>query len=289
MSPSIKDRLLRLSLQSAALISGTLVLIIVGFLLFEALPGLRHIGLIRFFDDPSWHPHEDAAAGSFNLVPMMVGTLTATLGAILLALPLALLSSILLFLYLPPLPARLYERLIELLAGIPSVVYGFWGLVVLVPLIRHIAPPGASLLSGTLILALMILPTITLIISAAFATVPTLQLAGAAALGMSRVGLLRACVLPMVKKNIFTAILLGTGRALGETMAVLMVTGNIVQFPTSPLDSIRTLTANIALEMGYAAGDHRMALFVSALLLLALVTALVLAAEKVSGTTHASQ
>jgi phosphate transport system permease protein len=164
--------------------------------------------------------------------------------------------------------------LVELLAGIPSVVYGFWGLTTLVPLINQLHPPGASLLAGILILALMILPTIALTTHAALLTVPGEYLRGAAALGMSRWGMIRGVALSTAKTGIVAGIMLAAGRAIGETMAVLMVAGNVVQHATSVFDPVRTLTANIALEMAYAMNDHRAALFVSGLTLMLLVITL---------------
>jgi phosphate transport system permease protein len=169
-----------------------------------------------------------------------------------------------------------------LLAGIPSVVYGFWGLVVLVPLIGRIQPPGTSLLAGIAILTIMILPTIALMADASLAKVPPEYLRGAAALGLSRWGMIRGVVFPAAKSGLFTGVILETGRAIGETMAMLMVCGNVVQTPKSLFDPMRTLTANIALEMAYATGDHRSALFVSGLVLMALIVALVVGAEVIS-------
>jgi phosphate transport system permease protein len=172
-----------------------------------------------------------------------------------------------------------YRRLVELLAGIPSVVYGFWGLVVLVPLIGRLQPPGPSLLAGVIILAIMVLPTIALMADAAIENVPEPYLRAAAALGLSRWGTIRGVVLPAARSGLFTGVILETGRAIGETMAILMVCGNVVQTPDSLFDPIRTLTANIALEMAYAVGDHRAALFVTGLVLMAMIVALVIAAE----------
>ncbi|MCP4453849.1 MAG: ABC transporter permease subunit, partial [Planctomycetes bacterium] len=169
----------------------------------------------------------------------------------------------------------------ELLSGIPSVVFGFWGLMVLVPLIASFHPPGPSLMAGVLILTLMILPTIALVADTSLANVPREYLQGAAALGLRRWAIIRHVVLPTAKSGLFTGILLQTGRAIGETMAILMVAGNVVQTPTSIFDPIRTLTANIALEMAYAVGDHRSALFLSGLLLLTMVMGLILLADRI--------
>jgi phosphate transport system permease protein len=200
----------------------------------------------------------------------------------LLATPLGILSAVFCHYYAPPMVARPYRRLIELLAGIPSVVYGFWGLVVLVPLIGEIHPPGPSLFAGILILAIMIFPTIALMADASLANVPQHYLRGAAALGLPRWATIQGIVLPTAKSGLFTGVILETGRAIGETMAILMVCGNVVQTPSSIFDPIRTLTANIALEMAYALGDHRAALFVSGLVLMAMIVALAITAEWIS-------
>ena len=258
-----------------AILSAAIVLLIMLFLFWETLPILLHIGLNRFFNDPDWHPISE----EFNLLPMLWGTLLVTAGAVLIATPLGILSAIFCHYYAPSAIASLYRRLIELLAGIPSVVYGFWGLVVLVPIVGRIQPPGASLLTGILILTLMILPTITLIADASLANVPPEYLRGCAAMGLGRWATVRGVVLPAAKSGLLTGVILGTGRAIGETMAVLMVCGNVVQTPKSVFDPVRTLTANIALEMAYAVGNHRAALFVSGLVLMAMVVALVVAAE----------
>ncbi len=213
---------------------------------------------------------------------MRMGTLLAMSGAVLAATPLGILSAVFCQFYAPPLLARWYRRLIELLAGIPSVVYGFWGLVVLVPLIARLHPPGPSLLAGILILTVMILPTIALMADAALANVPPQLLRGAAALGLPRWAVIRGVAFPAAKAGLFTGVILETGRAIGETMAILMVCGNVVKTPHSLFDPIRPLTANIALEMAFAEGDHRAALFVSGLILMALIVALVAAAELIS-------
>lgn len=272
------DRLLHWLLRGIAVIAGTIVLLIVTFLIVEALPVLRHVGVLRFFTDPSWHPAE----GFYNLTPMLWGTLFAMAGSVLIATPLGILSAVFCQYYAPTRLARPYRRLIELLAGIPSVVYGFWGLVVLVPLIGEIHPPGPSLLAGILVLTIMILPTIALMADASLANVPQQYVRGAAALGLPRWAMIRGVVFPAAKSGLFTGVILETGRAIGETMAILMVCGNVVQTPSNLFDPIRTLTANIALEMAYALGNHRAALFMSGLVLMALIIALTISAEWIS-------
>ncbi|MEO1086930.1 MAG: phosphate ABC transporter permease subunit PstC, partial [Acidobacteriota bacterium] len=168
MFPSRGDRLLIPTLRVAASVAGGVVLLIVAFLTAEAWPGLESVGAARFLTDASWHPTPEAQDGTFNLAPMLVGTLCAAAGALVLATPFALLSATYCHFFAGPRAAALYRRLIEVLAGIPSVVYGFWGLVVLVPLIRQLEPPGPSLLAGILVLAVMVLPTLMLSADAAF-------------------------------------------------------------------------------------------------------------------------
>jgi len=273
------DTLLVWVLRGCAILSGAIVLLILVFLASEAAPILREVSPIRFFADESWHPAAGVDERQFNLMPMLLGTLLATTGAVLVAAPLGIGSALFCHFYAPRTVARLYRKMIELLAGIPSVVYGLWGLVVLVPLIGRLHPPGPSLLAGVIILSIMILPTIALVTDAALTNVPSEYLHGAAALGLSRWGTIRGVVFPAAASGMFTGVILGTGRAVGETMAVLMVCGNVVQNPQSVFDPIRTLTANIALEMAYAMEGHRSALFVSGIVLMAVIVVLVAAAE----------
>ncbi len=275
MSPLSADRLLLGGLRASAALAAATVLFIVAFVLNESIPVLEHAGVMHFVTDASWHP----TAGLYNLLPMLAGTVLVTLGSVLVATPLGVVSAIFCNHYAPPRIAGVYRSMIEILAGIPSVVYGLWGLLVLVPLIGSIKPPGASALAGIAILTLMIVPTVTLIADSSIAAVPAEHLRGAAALGLTRVAIVRQVVLPAARPGILSGVFLASARAIGETMAVLMVCGNVVQVPNSLFDPVRTLTANIALEMAYAMDDHRAALFVTALALTAMIVVLVLTAE----------
>ena len=281
---SRSDRILLWSLRGAAAIAGAIVLFIVSFVAWEALPALRHIGVLRFVHRRLLASHRGAIqppshAHGHRVRHRWSDHHRHALG---------ILSAIFCTHYAPPLLATPYRRLIELLAGIPSVVYGFWGLVVLVPLIARIQPPGASLLAGIIILGLMILPTITLMTDAAIVSVPGEYHRGAAALGFARWATLRRVILPAARPGILTGVFLGIARAIGETMAVLMVCGNVVNTPTGLFEPMRALTANIALEMAYAMDNHRAALFVSGLVLIMMVIILVSAAEITSQErTHA--
>lgn len=255
--------LLTLLTTGAALI----LLLVLFFLLRESWPVLSHGGWLRFVSDESWHPLE----GRFGLLPMVWATLAVAFGAIVIATPLGLAGALFEYFYAPSRLARLYRMMVALLAGIPSVVFGLWGLTVLVPLIARWQPPGAGLFTAIVILALMILPTVALTSSAALRSVPSSLLHGAAALGMARKGVVTGVAIPAARSGIIGGLLLATARALGETMAVLMVAGNVVQNPTGLFEPVRVLTANIALEMAYATSDHRAGLFASGLLLTLMV------------------
>jgi phosphate transport system permease protein len=278
------DRLLLWALRAAASVAAAIVMLIGMFLLVESWPALSTVGIARFFSDPSWHPAGGPATGRFNLVPIVVGSLATTTGALAMAGPVGVASAIFSVFYAPVAVAVPYRRLVEMLAGIPSVVYGFWGLIVLTPIVRQWQPPGQSLLAGMLILALMILPTVALLSEAGLRAVPREYLQGASALGLSRWGTVWGVAIPAARGSIATALVLATARAIGETMAVLMVSGNVVQVPHSVFDPIRTLTANIALELGYALDFHRSALFVTGLLLMVVVVILVFVSEAFSRT-----
>lgn len=259
-----------------------ILLLVLVFLLREAWPVLHQGGWRHFFTDASWYPLE----GRFGLLPMVWATLAVAAGAILLAAPLGVAGAVFQHFYAPPAIARLYGAMLALLAGVPSVVYGLWGLTVLVPLIGRWQPPGAGLFTAILILALMILPTVALTSASALRAVPSALLHGAAALGLTRKGLVTGVAIPAARSGIISGLLLATARALGETMAVLMVAGNVVQNPTGLFAPVRVLTANIALEMAYATGTHRASLFASGLLLTLLVLLLAWLAIRVTRGAH---
>lgn len=269
------DRWLAGILLIMAAAVGLLVLVILIFLLEESWPLLSAGGWLHFLTDAAWSPLQ----GQYDLLPMLAGSLLVTLLAMLLATPVGIASGIFLRYYAPRVWSSGYRRLLELLSGIPSVVFGFWGLMVLVPLLNQWQPPGASLLAGALVLGLMILPLVALTTDASLGQVPREHWQAAQALGLHRWASIRRVVLPVAMPGILAGAILQTGRALGETMAVLMVTGNVVQFPAGVFDPVRALTSNIALEMAYATGDHRTALFVSGLVLLLATLLLVLLAS----------
>ena len=274
------DSRVRFVLQLVASIAVLLVLLIVVFLLFESRTAISELGS-RMWTDESWAPKDKADAGEFRFLPMVAGTILVALGAILIAGPLGIASAIFNQYYAPAYVSIFYRRIVELLAGIPSVVFGLWGLVVLCPMIAWAvkslgmqAIPGPSLLAAIIVVALMILPTVMLLSESALRAVPTTHIRGAAALGMGRFATVWHVVLPQSKTGIVTGVVLAIARALGETMAVLMVAGNIHEVPTGLFDRVSTLTATIADELGYALEVQRSTLFFAGLILLGLVAVL---------------
>lgn len=256
----------------AAVATAGVVVLIGVFLVSESWLALRDVGLAHVVGDDSWFPLE----GRFGMLPMLFASAAVMVGATIVASPIAVGTAIFADSYAPRSLRSMMQIVLELLAGVPSVVFGLWGLVVLVPLINRVEPPGASLLAGVVILSMMIVPTIALFAHAALRGVSQEERRHAAATGLSRWGTLRAVVLPQAWQGIVTGILLGAARAVGETMAVLMVCGNVATMPGSVFDPVRTLTANIALEMAYATGQHRSLLFLSGLLLVLTVAVVLL-------------
>lgn len=229
----------------------------------------------RWLGGAVWHPLEQR----YGMLAMLAATLVSSALAMLIVVPVGLVVAIWGRFFAGKVVGTAYRALMGVMASVPSVVYGLWGLTVLVPVINGIAPPGASLLAGVLILAAMILPVLVLQADLALHEAARRHFAGALALGLSRSSAVRRVLLPASLARLRPAFLLQTGRALGETMAVLMVCGNVVQWPSGLFAPVRTLTANIALEMSYATGIHQQALFASGWLLMLLVLLLMLAAR----------
>ncbi|PKM28695.1 MAG: phosphate ABC transporter permease subunit PstC [Gammaproteobacteria bacterium HGW-Gammaproteobacteria-11] len=279
------DTLLQGLLGVPALLAAALLALIVGFLIWEAWPamsGRDGSNLLAFLRSDGWHPLQ----GQFGMLPMVWASMAAAFGAMLLAVPMGLGSALFSQYLAPAWFSGPFNSMISLLAGIPSVVFGLWGLTVLVPVIGSWQPPGASLLAAILILAMMTLPTVALTSRAALAALPPTLYQGAAMLGMSRHRILIGVLVPAARRGILGGVLLAIARALGETMAVLMVAGNVVQTPRSLFEPIRVLTANIALEMAYAVDHHRASLFVSGLLLMLMVALLAWLAHRLSRSMH---
>ena len=248
------------------------------FIVHEGLPVIVNQGVMGFVLSATWEPvplqmpGHAAIAPQFGILSMIVGSIVVTFGALLFGVPLGLASAIGLVEFCPAGPARAIKALIELLAGIPSVVYGFIGVVVLVPFIRGaFGGPGMSVLASSIVLGIMLLPSVVSISTDAMRAVPQSYREGSIALGATRWQTVHRVVLRAARSGILTAVILGMGRAVGETMAVIMVAGNTIRIPYSPLDPVRTLTSNIALEMGYASGAHRQALFATGIVLFIMI------------------
>jgi phosphate transport system permease protein len=253
-------------------LSSILILALITFFIFEeGIPLILKVGPKAFLFGEKWIPSK----GLFGIFPMIVSSFWVTLGALLFGIPLGLACTIFLSELIPPSVGTLFRPAIQLLAAIPSVIYGFWGLIVLVPLIRiHLGGPGLSILAGSLVLGFMILPTIITISEDALNALPPSYKAGALALGATHWQTIWRVLIPAARSGIVAGVILGMGRAIGETMAMIMILGNAVKMPASFLDSARTLTTNIGIEMGYASGGHRQALFATGIVLFFIIIAL---------------
>ncbi|WP_459195445.1 phosphate ABC transporter permease subunit PstC [Wukongibacter baidiensis] len=240
------------------------VVIITLFIFIKGGPAIFKIGLVDFLFGKEWMPEADI----FGIFPMIVASIYATLGAIILGVPIGILTAVFLAEIAPDWLAKIIRPAVELLAGIPSVVYGFFGLVVIVPIIDDVwGGGGNSLLAAIIILSIMILPTVVNISETSIRAVPKEYKQGSLALGASHIQTIFKVIIPAAKSGILAAVVLGIGRAIGETMAVILVAGNTSLIPSSLLDRVRPMTANIAIEMGYAFGLHQEALFATGVIL----------------------
>ena len=259
-----KERFMQGVFFIAACTSVLAVALICAFLFANGIPAMKEIGFGKFLLGEQWKPANDI----YGILPMIMGSIYVTGGAILMGVPVGVLTSIFMAKYCPKKIYPLLKAATELLAGIPSVVYGFFGLVVLVPIIRNIfGGTGSSMLTASLLLGIMILPTIIGVTESAIRAVPSHYYEGALALGATHEKSIFAVVLPAAKSGVIAGVVLGIGRAIGETMAVIMVAGNQARMPAGILKGVRTMTANIVIEMGYAADLHREALIATAVVL----------------------
>jgi phosphate transport system permease protein len=263
-----KERLIRLSLLMIALSAVSILLVITVYIFSEGTPIMFKYGLKKFLFSLDWFPLEK----SFGLLPMIIGSLFVTGGALVIGVPLGLACAVVLTEFSSKRLRSFLKPVVELLAGIPSVVYGFIGVVILIPFIRdRLGGPGFSVLAASVILGIMILPTIISISIDSLEAVPRSYREGSIDLGATRWQTTRMVMFPAAKSGIIASIILGMGRAIGETMAVIMIAGNAATIPHSLLDPVRTLTSNIALELGYAAGEHRQALFATGVILFIII------------------
>lgn len=263
----IKEYMMRAVFFIAACISVIAVLLICWFVFSNAFPAIGEIGVKEFLFGTTWKPLND----TFGIFPMIIGSLYVTAGAIALGVPCGVLCAVFMAEYCPAGLYRFMKPAVDLLAGIPSVVYGFFGLVVIVPAVRQIFSGGKSVLTASILLAIMILPTIISVSEAAIRAVPKSYYEGALALGATKERAIFGVSLPAAKSGVSAGIILGIGRAIGETTAIVMIAGNQPVIPDSILSGVRTLTTNIILEMGYAQDLHREALIATAAVLFVFV------------------
>ena len=265
---TFKERAMHFVFLLTACVSIAAVVLICVFLFANGVPAIAEIGVFKFLFGTEWRPENNI----FGILPMIVGSLYVTAGALVIGVPVGILTAVFMARFCPPKLHKILTPAIGLMAGIPSVVYGFFGLVVLVPFVReNIGGRGMSVLTASVLLGLMILPTIVSVSESAIRAVPNTYYEGALALGATHERSVFFTVVPAAKSGIFAGIVLGVGRAIGETMAVMMVAGNQPLIPDSLTDGVRTLTTNIVMEMGYSTDLHREALIGTAVVLFVFV------------------
>ena len=261
---NLSEKAMRIIFMLSATVSILAVIVICYFLADQGLPAMVEIGVSDFLTGTLWKPLE----GHFGIFPMIVGSIYVTAGAIILGVPVGLLCAIFMAKFCP---RRLYSVLkpaVDLLAGIPSIVYGFFALMVIVPVVQELTgTSGKGILTASIMLAIMILPTIVSVSEASIRAVPESYYEGSLALGATHERSVFFATVPAAKSGIMAGVILGVGRAIGETMAVSMVAGNQPILPDSILSGVRTMTANVIIEMGYAEGLHREALIATAVVL----------------------
>mgnify|MGYP002516887324 FL=1 len=264
MFNKIRETFMHIVFLISACISIIAVALICVFLFANGIPAIHEIGFFNFIGGKVWKPTNNI----YGIFPMIIGSIYATAGAIIIGVPAGIFTAVFLSSFCPKKLYRILKPLVDLLAGIPSVVYGFFGLMVIVPFIRNtFGGSGTSLLAASIILGIMILPTIISVSEASLRAVPRSYYEGSLALGATHERSVFRTILPAAKSGVLSGVILGIGRAVGETMAVIMVAGNQAVIPSSLIKGMRTLTANIVLEMGYAADLHRRALIATAVVL----------------------
>ncbi|EJT6501032.1 phosphate ABC transporter permease subunit PstC [Clostridium perfringens] len=275
---SLTEKIFLIS-ASVAVIS---LLLIIGFVFYKGLRPfiIEGYSFWDFIFGTQWIP----SANKYGILPMIVASLGATIGALLIGVPVGILTSIFIAEIAPKKIAKVMSGAVELLAGIPSVLYGVFGLAIIVPTIQEVfnLPKGQSLLAVIIVLAIMMLPTVITVSETAIRAVPNAYKEGSLALGASKTETIFKVIVPAAKSGIMTGVVLGIGRAIGETMAVILVAGNTPVIPSSIMDSVRPLTTNIALEMGYAFGTHQEMLFATGVVLFTFILILNLVLSKLS-------
>lgn len=261
---ALKDKTMHIVFMVAASMSILAVVVICVFMFANGVPAIKEIGVADFLLGAVWSPNQNL----YGIFPMIIGSIYVTAGAIIVGVPIGLLCAIFMAKFCPEKLYKILKPAIDLLAGIPSIVYGFFGLMVIVPIMQNIVGgSGKGIITASILLGIMILPTIISVAETNIRAVPESYYEGALALGDTHERAVFKAVVPAAKSGILAGIILGIGRAIGETMAVIMIAGNQPVMPESPLGGVRTLTANIVLEMGYAADIHREALIATGVVL----------------------
>lgn len=264
----LSDKIMTFVFGLCACVSIAAVVLICVFLFGNGLPAIAEIGPLKFLFGMQWKPSQEL----FGIFPMIVASVYVTAGAIIVGVPLGLLCAIFMVWFCPKRIYKVLKPAVDLLAGIPSIIYGFFGLMVIVPIVQNVfGESGKGLLTASLLLGIMILPTIVGVCESSLRSVPKSYYEGSLALGATQERSVFCACLPAAKSGVLAGIVLGIGRAIGETMAVIMVAGNQAVMPSSLTSGLRTLTANIVLEMGYAADLHRGALIATAVVLFVFV------------------
>ena len=262
-----KEKIMEYVFLLTANVSILAVALICVFLFINGIPAMQEIGFLNFLTGTEWRPGNNI----FGILPMILGSIYVTGGALVIGVPIGILMSVFMARFCPPKLYKILKPVVDLLAGIPSIVYGFFGLVVLVPFLRENIDVkgyrGQSILCAAILLGIMILPTIIGAAEPAIRAVEQSYYEGALALGATHERSVFSVIVPTANSGILAAIILGVGRALGETMAVKMVVGNQARVPESIFQGVRTLTTNIVLEMGYATDLHREALIATGVVL----------------------
>ena len=261
---NLKEQLMHLVFLLSACVSILCVAMICVFLFANGIPAIGKIGVFQFLVGEKWKPGNDL----YGILPMILGSIYVTAGAVIIGVPIGILTAVFMSKFCPRRIYKVVKPAIDLLAGIPSVVYGFFGMVVIVPVVSQLfGGSGKSMLTASILLGIMILPTIIGVSESAINAVPSSYYEGSLALGASHERSVFFATLPAAKSGILAGVILGVGRAIGETMAVIMVAGNQARMPKGILEGVRTMTANIVLEMGYATDLHREALIATAVVL----------------------
>lgn len=278
-----KEKSIEIVLLLCALISVISVLFISFFIFRRGLPLFKTVSPAEFLLGTDWSPSSETNP-SYGILPFIIGSVYVTFGALLLAVPIGILTAVFMAEIASGRVATLMRSVVQLLAGIPSVIYGFFGVIVISKFIREtFGGTGYSLLSGAIILAIMILPTIINITEVSIISLPGNIKEGSLALGATQWQTILKVQLPAARSGIIAGIVLSMGRALGETMAVLMVAGNAPIMPKGPLSKVRTLTMNIVTDMGYASGEHMTALFTTSIVLFLFILILNLSVNIIKG------